>query len=134
MQAVSIQNQNFQGKAIFIKKKYDYPVNKEIEKAVKQLNTMNIIKNNDFNIFIQTNRESLMVTAAKTKRDAEKYGFDYKSPKATSMNTSSFSESIIGTAKAVSLTHLNKLVKIQDEKLNSKQTIVQKIKNLFTKK
>ena len=134
MQAVSIQNQNFQGKAIFIKKKYDSPVNKEIEKAVKQLNTMNIIKNNDFNIFIQTNRESLMVTAAKTKRDAEKYGFDYKSPKATSMNTSSFSESIIGTAKAVSLTHLNKLVKIQDEKLNSKQTIVQKIKNLFTKK
>lgn len=134
MQAVSIQNQNFQGKAIFIKKKYDSPVNKEIEKAVKQLNTMNIIKNNDFNIFIQTHRESLMVTAAKTKRDAEKYGFDYKSPKATSMNTSSFSESIIGTAKAVSLTHLNKLVKIQDEKLNSKQTIVQKIKNLFTKK
>lgn len=134
MQAVSIQNQNFQGKAIFIKKKYDSPVNKEIEKAVKQLNTMNIIKNNDFNIFIQTHRESLMVTAAKTKRDAEKYGFDYKSPKATSMNTSYFSESIIGTAKAVSLTHLNKLVKIQDEKLNSKQTIVQKIKNLFTKK
>ena len=134
MKICNIQTQNFQGKAVYIRGKYDSQANKEIEKAVKQLNMMNIIKNNNFNIFIQRHRDSLMVTAAKTKRDARKYGFEYKSPHATSMNTSSYHESIVGTAKSVALNHRQKLAQQQEEIKTNDQTFLQKIKKLFTKK
>lgn len=134
MRTENITKQNFQGKAIYIRGKYDYPASKEIEKAVKQLNNMNIIKNNDFNIFIKSHRDSLMVTAAKTKHEAENYGFDYKSPKATSINTSAYHESIVGTAKFAALNHRQKLAHQQEECVKTKQTLTRKIKNLFTKK
>ena len=135
MKTGNIQTLNFQGKAVYIKGIYEgYSASKEIEKAVKQLNRMNIIKDNDFNIFIEKYHNSLMVTAAKTKRDARKYGFEYKSPKATSMNTSVYNESIVGTAKFVALNHRQKLEQTQAESLKTKQTLSQKIKNLFTKK
>ena len=105
MRTENITKQNFQGKASYIRGKYDYPASKEIEKAVKQLNNMNIIKNNDFNIFIKSHRDSLMVTAAKTKHEAEHYGFDYKSPKATSINILS---KIISDKKIVPIPNNNK--------------------------
>lgn len=134
MKIYNIQNQNFQGKAIYIRDEYtSYQANKEIEKAVKQLNRMNIIKNNGFNIFIKRHGDSFMVTAAKTKHNAEKYGLKYKSSKATSMNATAYHESIVGTAKSVALSHRQKLVQQQEEIKKNKQAFLQKIKNLFTK-
>ncbi len=126
MQVQNIQSTNFQGKAVFINHYRNSYGSKKLEQAVKQLNTMNIIKNNKFDIFVedvwQTNAR---ITAAKNAKETERY----KAQKVTSMTTTAHPEAVIGTAKLVSYSHRNKLASIKEEK---SKTFWDKIKNLFT--
>ena len=113
MQVQNIQSTNFQGKAVFINHYRNSYGSKKLEQAVKQLNTMNIIKNNKFDIFVedvwQTNAR---ITAAKNAKETERY----KAQKVTSMTTTAHPEAVIGTAKLVSYSHRNKLASIKEEK------------------
>ena len=126
MQVQNIQSTNFQGKAVFIKQYRNPYGSKKLQQAVKQLNTMNIIKNNKFDIFVedvwQTNAR---ITAAQYAKETERY----ESQKVTSMKTVADPEAVIGTAKLVSYRHRNKLASIKEEK---SKTFWDKIKNLFT--
>ncbi len=127
MQVQNIQSTNFQGRAVFINHYPNSYGSKKIRQAVKQLNTMNIIKNNKFDIFVEeTNwQTNVRITAAKNANEIERY----KAQKVTSMETTAHPEAIIGTAKLVSYRHRNKLASIKEEKSN---TFWGKIKNLFT--
>ncbi len=126
MQVQNIQSTNFQGKAVFINHYLNSYGSKKLEHAVKQLNTMNIIKNNKFNIFVEENWwNNARITAAQYAKETERY----ESQKVTSMKTVADPEAVIGTAKLVSYRHRNKLASIKEEK---SKTFWDKIKNLFT--
>lgn len=121
------QTQSFQGKVVFVNHYANEPVNKIVSKAMGQLNSMKLIKDNPFDIFIENNWRRVRVTAAKSKRQAKNLNPD----KVTSMITTRNVDSIVGTAKIVTSEYKQKLAK-QQEKI--KQTLAQKIKNLFIKK
>ena len=126
MQVQNIQSTNFQGKAVFINHYRNSYGSKKLEQAVKQLNTMNIIKNNKFDIFVENNWwNNVRITAAKNAKETERY----EAQKVTSMKTVAHPEAVIGTAKLVSYSHRNKLSRIKEEQ---SKIFWGKIKNLFT--
>ena len=125
MQIQNIKSTNFQGRAVFINHYQSCKSSKKLEQAVKQLNTMNIIKNNKFDIFVEDSWRNARITAAKNVKEIERY----KAQKVTSMSTVQHHEAIIGTAKLVSYRHRNKLSRIKEEQ---SKTFWDKIKNLFT--
>ena len=127
MQVQNIQSTNFQGRAVFINHYPNSYGSKKLQQAVEQLNTMNIIKNNKFDIFVEeTNwQTNARITAAKNAKETERY----EAQKVTSMKTVAYPEAVIGTAKLVSYSHRNKLARIKEEK---SKTFWGKIKNLFT--
>ncbi len=126
MQIQNIKSTNFQGRAVFINHYSNSYGSKKLEQAVKQLNTMNIIKNNKFDIFIEDDWcNNARITAAKNAKEIERY----KAQKVTSMGTTAHPEAVIGTAKLVSYSHRNKLSRIKEEQ---PKTFWDKIKNLFT--
>ena len=127
MQIQNIQStQNFQGKAILIKN-YSNPFqNRQLNNIIGQLNSMNIIKNNKFDIFVEgTMWNNARITAAKNAKAIRRY----EEQKVTSMTTTLHPETIIGTSKLVSYKHRYKLASIKEEQ---SKTFWGKIKNLFT--
>lgn len=126
MQVQNIKSTNFQGRAVFINHYPNSYGSKKLEQAVKQLNTMNIIKNNKFDIFVEDDWwNNARITAAQNAKEIERY----KAQKVTSMGTAAHPEAVIGTAKLVSYRHRNKLSRIKEEQ---SKTFWGKIKNLFT--
>ena len=126
MQIQNIKSTNFQGRAVFINHYPNSYGSKKLEQAVKQLNTMNIIKNNKFDIFVEDDWwNNARITAAQNAKEIERY----KAQKVTSMGTAAHPEAVIGTAKLVSYRHRNKLSRIKEEQ---SKTFWGKIKNLFT--
>lgn len=126
MQIQNIKSTNFQGRAVFINHYPNSYGSKKLEQAVKQLNTMNIIKNNKFDIFVEDDWwNNARITAAQNAKEIERY----KAQKVTSMGTAAHPEAVIDTAKLVSYRHRNKLSRIKEEQ---SKTFWGKIKNLFT--
>ena len=126
MQVQNIQSTNFQGRAVFINHYPNSYGSKKLQQAVEQLNTMNIIKNNKFDIFVENNWwNNVRITAAKNAKETERY----EAQRLTSMTSTQHPEAVIDTAKLVSYSHRNKLARIKEEK---SKTFWGKIKNLFT--